>query len=177
MNTTEHPDLDQMVIPEVLPPQPDNLATIVTLSKQLVLLQEQKEQQAETLAATDKAIKDLAEKQLPDLMTACGLTELNLTSGEKILVKPEYYANISKDRADAAYRWLREHNMGGILKEKIVVELENQTALAEANIPFVVDATIHPSTLKSFVKERVESGEEFPRELFGVHVVDKAVIK
>lgn len=177
MTTDIPPDLDQMVIPEVLPPQPDTLTTIVALSKQLVTLRDQSVQQAEALDATNKAIKDIAEKQLPDLMAACGLTELNLTTGEKIQIKTEYFANISKDRADAAFQWLREHNMAGVLKERIIVSPEDQAYLVEAEIPFQVDASIHPSTLKSFVKERVESGEDFPRELFGVHVADKAVIK
>jgi hypothetical protein len=36
---------------------------------------------------------------------------------------------------------------------------------------------VHPQTLRAFVKERVEAGEEFPMELFGAWVGQRAVIK
>ena len=35
---------------------------------------------------------------------------------------------------------------------------------------------VHSSTLRAFVKERVENGEEFPMELFGAFVGQRAVI-
>ena len=36
---------------------------------------------------------------------------------------------------------------------------------------------IHPQTLRAFVKERVENGDDFPMELFGAWVGQRAVIK
>ena len=38
-------------------------------------------------------------------------------------------------------------------------------------------AEVHPSTLKAFVKEMVEGGQDFPEELFGAYVGHKATIK
>jgi hypothetical protein len=35
---------------------------------------------------------------------------------------------------------------------------------------------VHPSTLKAWVKERVETGETFPMELFGAYVGQRANI-
>ena len=49
--------------------------------------------------------------------------------------------------------------------------------LEAEGIPFTSDLSVHASTLKAFVKERIEAGTEFPRELFGVHVATKAVVK
>jgi len=36
---------------------------------------------------------------------------------------------------------------------------------------------VHPQTLRAFVKERCEAGEDFPMELFGAWVGQRAVIK
>ena len=35
---------------------------------------------------------------------------------------------------------------------------------------------VHASTLRAFVKERVEAGDEFPMELFGAWVGQRATI-
>jgi len=37
-------------------------------------------------------------------------------------------------------------------------------------------AAVHPSTLTSFVKERLAEGDDFPLELFGVHRQRSSVI-
>jgi hypothetical protein len=36
---------------------------------------------------------------------------------------------------------------------------------------------VEPSTLKAWVRERVERGEQFPMELFGAYIGKKASIK
>jgi hypothetical protein len=36
---------------------------------------------------------------------------------------------------------------------------------------------VHPQTLRAFVKERVEAGDEFPMELFGAWIGQRATIK
>ena len=44
---------------------------------------------------------------------------------------------------------------------------------------FAVDqkTEVHPQTLRAFVKERVESGDEFPMEMFGAYIGQRAIIK
>ncbi len=37
--------------------------------------------------------------------------------------------------------------------------------------------SIHSSTLKAFVKERIETGEDFPHTLFGAYVGQRAIIR
>ena len=36
--------------------------------------------------------------------------------------------------------------------------------------------TVHAMTLRAFIKERVESGDDFPMELFGAYVGQRAII-
>jgi len=38
------------------------------------------------------------------------------------------------------------------------------------------NTTVHSSTLKSFVKERCDKGDEFPMDLFGAYIGQKAKI-
>ena len=39
------------------------------------------------------------------------------------------------------------------------------------------NTSIHYQTLRAFVRERVEAGDEFPMDLFGAYVGQRAVIK
>ena len=39
------------------------------------------------------------------------------------------------------------------------------------------ESKIEPQTLKAWVKERMEAGEEFPMELFGAFIGQRAIIK
>ena len=48
---------------------------------------------------------------------------------------------------------------------------EKEGILAQQN------TTIHSQTLRAFVRERVEAGDEFPMDLFGAYVGQRAVIK
>ena len=36
---------------------------------------------------------------------------------------------------------------------------------------------VHPSTLKAWIKERMEAGDEFPMDLFGAYIGQRAIIK
>lgn len=176
-DTDTHPDLEQLVMPELVPPQPDALGTLVALSKRLTELEDLRLAQVEALEKIEKEQKDLSERLIPDLLTATGLTEFRLTSGQVVKLKNDYFGNISVARAEAAFAWLRENNMGGIIKEQITVSPEAKAALEAAEVPYESKLSVPAPTLKAFVKERVESGNEFPRELFGVHVATKAVVK
>ena len=49
--------------------------------------------------------------------------------------------------------------------------------LREQNYPVEQAQKIEPQTLKAWVREQVERGNEFPTELFGAYVGQKATIK
>lgn len=176
----EIPDLAdpaQMIMERVVPKNEDTLSTITRLGRKLMELQNQAVQQIAELTRTELQMKEIQEKLLPDLLNSVGLTELTLAGGHQIGIKTEYFAKIPKGTADAAFLWLRQHNMAGVIKEELDIQPGFKSALEQAHIPFNVKQDIHSSTLKAFVKEQVEQGGDFPRELFGVHVATRAVIK
>lgn len=167
---------EQLTIERVLPVQDDRLTTIVAVAKRLDELAEEIGRDTAALENKQAALKDLAERQLPDLLRSVGLTEMLLVGGRRISTKTDYFASIPKGSA-ATYAWLRERNMGGIIKEEISVVAGLRTRLTEAGIPFEAKETVHPSTLRAFAKEQAEAGNPLPPELFQVHAVERAVIK
>lgn len=160
------------------------LDTIVALCQALARLEDEVAAMEEQMKEKQQRIKDLSTRQIPDLMSSIRLTELRLMDGRKIAIKPDILASVSKERMPQVLAWLRAHNAQAIAKEKLSVQPRNDDDLAHAQrvlvangLDFVIDASIHPSTLRSFVKEQLEQGTpDFPRELFGVHEGSKAVI-
>ena len=52
-----------------------------------------------------------------------------------------------------------------------------RAACIEKNIPFNVDEAVNPASLKKFVRESLDAGQNIPHDLFGVHIQKSAEIK
>lgn len=162
------------------------LDTIVALCQMLASLEDEIAAMEEQMKEKQARIKDLSTRQIPDLMSSIRLTELRLTDGRKIAIRPDILASVSKERMPQVLAWLQAHNAQAIAKQKLMVDINDLTEPERAALTQAVenlgarptiDASIHPSTLRSFVKEQLEQGTpDFPRELFGVHEGSKAVI-
>lgn len=149
------PNPNQLTMEPILPAQEVRLADIVALGKALNDVTNEIDKLKEKLKEREAVKKRIAEILLPDIMGQIGLTELRLTSGQKVIIKDDIYTSAPEAKMDEITAWLNARNMGSIVKTK---------------------PSIHPSTLKSFVKEQLALDPEFPRELFGVHEVQKATI-
>lgn len=176
--------LDYMPPTEVQPDlpgtevQPDKLQQIMVLARKMEELHLQQEELLSKLNNITEEGKQIQEQLLPDLMLAVGLTEFTLTSGRKIVVKRDYFANVSKDRMPAVKKWLAEHKMDAIVKAACVVDEKYILALQMANLPFELKESIHPQTLKALVKEQCQIPDSnFPKDLFGVFEKDMAYVK
>ena len=167
----------QLVMERVVPPQDDTLTQIRNLSRKLIELIEQERDEELTLERTKQQIKEIAERSLPDLLNSVGLTEVRTAEGQIVGIKKDYYASIKKENQKSAFDWLRAHNMGGVIKEEIVVPKDQRDALIAANISHEISGSVHASTLKALAKEQSEAGTPLPRELFGVYEANKVVVK
>lgn len=154
----------------------DRIKTMLDLFKHLEALKEKEAASIATLDTLQKEIKRTEETLIPDIMQSIGITEFKTPSGAHVKLKTDVFANISKEREAQAFAYLREKNMTGIIKSKIEVDAAYEDTLEENDVTFVKKESVHPSTLKSFVKERLEADPQFPRELFGVHEAVKAVL-
>jgi len=143
---------------------------------------------AEASTAELKAeVMKLERDDLPALMAELGLQEVKLANGVVITIKEEVESHISVERRPEAHAWLLAHGYGGIIKTVVSVQFakgEHDAAVSvehdlqsKYDRPVALEEVVHPSTLKSFVKERLSAGEALPMDLFGAFVFSKAVIK
>ena len=165
----------------------DGELTIVSdlANKQLTLATHVSELEAE-LKAKKEELRLTSEQELPDAMQQAGLTQITLSSGEKIAINEFYNAHISKANQEKAYEWLVTNGHEGLIKNEVLLkfgreetEVVDQTvsALQSRGLSPEVRQSVHPSTLKAFVKEQITTGNDIPTEPFGIYIGTKATIK
>jgi len=133
-----------------------------------------------------KELLRLTDEELPASMAEMGLASFTLDDGSTIDVKPTYGASILVANREKAYDWLRDHGYDDIIKNNVAVSFgrgEDDMAgafksLAEKEgYSAQQDTSIHSQKLRAYVRERIEAGDEFPMDLFGAYVGQRAVIK
>jgi len=136
-----------------------------------------------------KNYKEMQRRQsqeiVPNMMAELEINSFELDNGYKVSIKDAYYASIPEANLYACFEWLRQSGLDGIIKTVVAANFgkgEDQEAqkvldlLTEAGIVADVKSTIHPQTLKSFIKERIVKGLDIDLELFGATVVKTTVI-
>ena len=147
----------------------------------------------EYIASLDKDLKKakknllkLTDEEFPTLLQEMGLSEFKLDDGSQVTIKQTYGASILVDNRPTAYQWLRDNGFGDLIKNIVSCEFgmgEDQKAddfrdtASRKGFQVEQNTSVHPQTLKAFVKERCEKGEEFPMELFGAFIGHRAIIK
>ena len=162
------------------------LNTVSNLAnKQLKLATNVAELEAE-LKAKKEELRLTSEQELPDAMQSAGLTQITLSTGEKISINEFYNAHISKANQEKAYEWLVSNGHEGLIKNEVLLKFgreesdvvdETVSALQSRGLSPEVRQSVHPSTLKAFVKEQFTSGNDIPTEPFGIYIGTKATIK
>jgi len=161
---------------------------IASLAQQQLEYEKTIEDMGVKLKDITKKWRKIQEEDLPTAMAEAGVMEFTLATGEKISVKPDIYPTIPKPKTLLAYSWLRDHGHGSLIKNNVTVQFgkgEDEKAivllnqLTEGGYQPVQKESVHPGTLKSFVKEQMADPdtEELPEDLFTVFEVKKAVIK
>lgn len=102
------------------------------------------------LKDTKKKLADLTDVQIPAIMEEMGMQSGTTPSGVTVELSQVVYANISEEQQEAAFNWLRENGHGGMIKT-------------------VTKTSVHPSTLRAWAREILESGVDMPLELFGIY--------
>lgn len=129
------------------------------------------------LAEDQAKLDGLLRKRIPEIMKDLGMEEFKLTDGSKVSVKADIKCSITEANKPTAFAWLEETSNDGIIKTKVGVdfgkgEMEEAKKAVEllqgAGLDASVDRAVHPSTLKSFVKEMLEKGVNIPIDAFGI---------
>lgn len=165
----------------------DALRRITELAALLAAQEDRVRMLDEQLTLAKASARRTATEDLPLLMEELGLSELTLADGTKVSVGHDLSCGISAARMPEAVSWLEARGYSGIVKTKLSVEFgraQHDEALAlKAQVEGLtscevnVDNTIHPQTLKAFLKERLEVGEAVPFDLFGVVPFDKVKLQ
>ena len=106
--------------------------------------------------------------------------------GSEMCIRDRIYgASISPAKKEEAFNWLRNHGLGDLIKNEITVSFgrnEDNKAIAYATLAQgqgyqpVQKLKVEPMTLKALVRERLESGQEMPTELFNVFAGNRTKI-
>jgi hypothetical protein len=146
----------------------------------------------EEISQVEKYLKDLKfkkrkvnEEDIPALMTEMGMESVTV-DGNKIALRQFVHARIPDDRRDDAYAWLRSIGEGDIIKNDVTLSFSaGQDNMAGAVVDdlrqqYGLDPAqkthIHPQTLKAWVRNRIESGQDIDFDQFGVFVGTEAKI-
>lgn len=90
---------------------------------------------------------------IPALMDEDGITNVTFDEVGRVTLTGDVYASIPAPKAEMAFKWLRDNNHGGLIKE-----------------------TVNSGTLKAFIKNQIKKGEEIPDDIFKVTPYSRATI-
>jgi len=150
------------------------------LSDQVVKLRDLEDKlkiKEEELKKLKKDVEILSGDVIPTMMTEMNISTLKLSDGSAVEVRPIYGASISPNNREAAFNWLRDNGLGDLIKNEVTVSFgrneDNKaveyTVLAQGHgYQPIQKLKVEPMTLKALVRERVESGQDMPSDLFNV---------
>lgn len=175
-NTAE--DNDYSELGEVAP-SADDLGELSKLAQEMFTAQVEVELKEAELKSAQERLKAVSEKSIPELMEKIGVQEFKTKSGIKLEIKDSIKTHISEENQNEAFKWLEDNKNGGLIKRTVMVAFtrEQQTEAKKLEKELVKKGfqtvktvrKVEPATLTSFVKKRLEAGEEVPMKLFGVY--------
>jgi len=167
-------------------PSKDKLESLVALAERFIEEKDAIKEADDALKAAKKAFAKTERGDLPDLMAELGVPLLKLDNGMVISIAEDCTASLSNTTRGPALDWMIEHDYGGLIKTEVTVAygrgerdeaVELVKKLDALDIRADLSETVHHSTLKSFVKERLAEGDAIPMDLFNVYPFNKATVK
>jgi len=148
-------------------------------------LEDQIKQKETELKKLKKDSEIISGEVIPTMMTEMNISTLKLADGSAVEVKPIYGASITSEKKEEAFNWLRNNGLGDLIKNEVTVSFgrnEDNKALQYANLAQgqgyqpIQKLKVEPMTLKALVRERVESGQDMPSDLFNVFAGNRTKI-
>jgi len=153
------------------------LLNIADYCQRLVDLENEASALEEQLKHIKEEMLSISREKIPAVMEEKNLTQLKLNDGSAIEVKPFYGISIPSmkdpDGRAQAYQWLRDNNLGDIIKNEISARFGRNedgkalefTKLATANgYEVQQDLSVNSQTLKATLRELHEKGADLPPE-------------
>ena len=170
---------------------PEKLQNVSKLASLMRRLEEEVETLEEKVSIAKAKIHILSTESIPAAMDEARLSEMVLDSGHRIKIEPFYNARLPKedkdpDRHYEAVTWLEDNDYDSYLKNTV------STSFSKANNEDAIKALqllkdqgfeakrvseVHWQSMNKIFKSQLESGDDFPVELFGAYHGRKTVIK
>ena len=163
----------------------NELLTVSELATKQVELEKEIGLAEEQLKKLNEELLRVKQVELPNALAELDLSSLSLKDGTKIITGQKYYASIPKDQSERAFSWLEAHGYDSIIKNVVTCQFgkgENEEAkdvmreLTSLGVQPTQTMSVHPMTLKSFIKDLFERGVEFPLETFGAGVITESKV-
>ena len=160
----------------------ENLSTLVL---ELQKLEDDIKVQEDKLKSTKEKADRLSQVAIPEIMEALKMKTMKLADGSAIEVKEIYSATIPVDKREGAYNWLRENDLGDLIKNEITVSFgrgeDNKASdyadlAKERGFEPTQKLKVEPMTLKALFRERSENKQELPSEHFNLFKGNKTKI-
>lgn len=135
----------------------------------------------EALQRAKDVERQLIERDIPELLEKMRLDKCTTSSGIEVSVKREIRASLpGMERVDdrlRAFQWLLDGGNGGVIKNKVIVELDRGKDERADQLVVELRAQgfepqsykdVHPMTLSALVRELVAAGKIVPRDCLNV---------
>ena len=163
----------------------DNAKALSDQVTKLQVLEDEIVEQEKKLKELKRNQELLSGEVIPTMMTEMNISTLKLADGSAVEVKPVYGASIPVAKKEEAFNWLRSNGLGDLIKNEVTVSFgrnEDNKAAEYANLAQgqgyqpVQKLKVEPMTLKALVRERIESGQDMPSDLFNVFAGNRTKI-
>jgi len=163
----------------------NELRSIAELAEEQTMLEAVIKDAELQLKGHKEKLKQIAEVQLPEALQEVGLSEFSLVDGTKVSVSSFYSARITMENKEKAFDWLRTNGHADLIKNTVSVSFgraEDDTAssliskLDEDGFHPEQKEWVEPMTLKGFVREQVEKGNDLPFDTLNIYVGQKTKI-
>lgn len=154
----------------------DELGEVTKLVTQLLALNAEIEVEEAVTKEKKEQARRLSQEAIPMAMQELGYSSVDLTDGTSIALKKEIYCSFSDEKRPEGLKWLEDNKLDGIIKSKTEIYFEKgeeekrrsiEASLHDLAVEYLNIRTVHPQTLKAFIKDRLAAGKDVPMEKFG----------
>ena len=162
------------------PQQVDELENVRSLSNYVIDLQKLEDEiikEESLLKRKKERAAIISAEVIPEIMESMKLKTLKLQDGSAIEVKEIYGATILVAKREGAYQWLRDNDLGDLIKNEITVSFGQGEDTKASEYASLAESKgyqpsqklkVEPMTLKALYRERVEAKQDLPSEHFNL---------
>jgi len=188
---------------EDVAPTSNSLGAITDMGQRMFDLEREIDSLENLLKEKKQSLTKLAEQDLPDLMQELNVKEFTLNNGAKCEIqditsgsipsasaiaraKTDEDKNELEVRQQQCFDWLRSTGNGSLIRSNVEVQFGRDEdklcndftkELQDRSIHYRRAVGVHPATLNSFLKEKIENGSNVPRDTFKLFEGRKAKIR